>query len=126
MAKKIPLEPFAYRNKKRKRQVKDPIVLMKGIQKLRSKKHEMMKREIREAQDLSKNILFRGHISQKLQRIKSLEKKGQRLLRTREMQLDRLAIHGPEFPTMPNRPFFFENLIATDINFETFMELKLA
>ncbi len=111
MPKPILTKPYSLKGRKKSKTPKSGIVLLKGVQNLRTARTKLMRREIRELGKLVQNkSVSRQTITDKLARLRSLERKANFLIDQRSRQKNRLAMHDPEFTRLLNRQFFFEKM----------------
>ncbi len=111
--KPVPLTQFSLRSQKKRKQIKHPLVLLKGVRKLRAARKRMIARELRELKRLSRaKDIKTEEILRKIERIQTLEEKAGILLRKRIGQKEWIAMHDPEFRSLFNRLFFFQKMVA--------------
>jgi len=111
--KAIPTEQYHIRGRNKKKPIRHPTVLLRGVQRLRKARQKLMERELTELDQLNRRFRSRKSISSKIERVKSLDRKANLLLEKRTRQLNRLARQDPEFPRVLNRLFFYEKLNKT-------------
>ena len=110
--KPISLNHFYLNSEKKRKKIKNPLVLLKGVRKLRSARKRMIAKELQELKTLTNQKADPKDILKKIERIQSLEKKAGILLRKITGQKNWLLSHDPEFPSLFNRLFFFKKMAA--------------
>ncbi|MCX6799267.1 MAG: GGDEF domain-containing protein, partial [Candidatus Diapherotrites archaeon] len=110
MAKVILPRPFVLGRRKKLPSIRNPTILAKGYANLTSAAGRMRARELRKLSRMVKTGAGKKMVQAQIARIRSLNRKASGLIEPRLRNVEWVMRRDPEFHSLLDRSFFFENL----------------